>query len=475
MPPTRRHYLLTAIAITALLSTVTLYLNFNSIAPILADWGRAILGPERVAQAETILFRFTDWWQQTTYNEAETTIPAWGIESEEGSAVTSVVTRTLTVPTFTFTPLPPSATPAPTLTTGETAQPTETTMPATHPPLHNGEGGGGVRSTEAPESTKTTEPTEAVATPSAPTLPTVTTIPTASPLPTTPYPLPPTPLPSGAFPPAPIAPYLTTPAEGEGIWSPLAVAGAEGETSPFRYTFYRPDPNRPYAYVALVAVDLHRVRLGMVAGTKEPASPVSAPRPGTIPEAERTAEQLLATFNGGFKAANGNFGMMSDGTEWLPPLTYHGTIVLSNGQVTMGDWGVDLQTFPAGTTAWRQTPPLLVRDGALHPELSGSNAYWWGTTIDNDVVTWRSGMGISADGQTLYYGVGPSLSAESLARAFVAAGATDAAQLDINGPYVRFLTYDNTLTAQKLLSDMVATETQYISADERDFFYLVWR
>lgn len=194
-----------------------------------------------------------------------------------------------------------------------------------------------------------------------------------------------------------------------------------------------------------------------------------------IPEAERAAGQLLATFNGGFKAANGNFGMMSEGIEWLPPLTYHGTIVVHNGQVTMGDWGVDLQAFPAGTTAWRQTPPLLVRDGALHPELSGSNAYWWGTTIDNDVVTWRSGIGISADGQTLYYGVGPSLSAESLARAFVAAGASDAAQLDINGPYVRFLTYDSTLTAQKLLSDMVASDSQYISADERDFFYLVWK
>lgn len=473
MFPTRRHYLLTTFALTAIIGAFLLYLNFNTVAPILADWGRAVLGPERVAQAETVLFRFTDWWQQTTYNENESVMPTWGMETEQPVAVESgsVVTRTHSVPTR--TPVP-SATVDATVTTspapvGEvvsvspspTARPTHTATPLSIP-------------TSEPESTTLPEPTEPTISPSA--TATHTPIPpTPSPIPATPYPIPNTPIPSGAFPPAAIAPYLSTPADGEGIWSPLAVAGATGEASPFRYTFYRPDPDRPYAYVALVAVDLNRVRLGMVAGTKEPASPVSAPRPGIIPDADRAAGQLLATFNGGLKAANGNFGMMSNGTEWLPPLTYHGTIVLHNGQVMMGDWGVDMEGFPQGTTAWRQTPPLLVRDGALHPELSGSNAYWWGTTIDNNVVTWRSGMGVSADGQTLYYGVGPALSAETLARAFVAAGASDAAQLDINGPYVRFLTYDSTLTAQKLLADMAATHTHYITADERDFFYLVWK
>ena len=64
-------------------------------------------------------------------------------------------------------------------------------------------------------------------------------------------------------------------------------------------TSVHPDPARRYAAAAVIAVDLERADLTLVAGTLEPASAEVAPsqRPGVIPAAR--FGELMAAFNGG--------------------------------------------------------------------------------------------------------------------------------------------------------------------------------
>lgn len=57
-------------------------------------------------------------------------------------------------------------------------------------------------------------------------------------------------------------------------------------------------------------MDLGRTRLHFFLGSKEPASPQSIDRSGQIPDADLKTGILLAAFNGGFKANQGQFGGM---------------------------------------------------------------------------------------------------------------------------------------------------------------------
>jgi hypothetical protein len=100
--------------------------------------------------------------------------------------------------------------------------------------------------------------------------------------------------------------------------------------------------------------------------------------------------------------------------------------------------------------------------------------------VKNKIATWRSGLGLSADGRYLIYATGDGLTVTSLAQALATGGASRAMQLDINSWWTRFVTYapssaSHRLIAQKLLSDMAGDARQFLTPDIRDFFYLTVR
>ncbi len=249
-------------------------------------------------------------------------------------------------------------------------------------------------------------------------------------------------------------------------------------------SFVKPDPDRPYAQAALVRIDLSQVQLHLMPGTVEPVAVTSLPsfkRPGSIPMADQNVEELLAAFNGGFKAVHGHYGMMVDNTTLLPPLNGMATIALrSDGSLQIGQWGRDLTA--ADHLAWyRQNCPLLVDAGQINPHVDDENRKEWGYTVKNLDTTWRSGLGISKDGRFLIYAAGNSLTVRSLAQALQQAGAEYAMQTDINGFYTRFVTYrpaDNPkasghpLVADKLLNEMSGDPALFLHPYDRDFFYV---
>jgi Phosphodiester glycosidase len=260
--------------------------------------------------------------------------------------------------------------------------------------------------------------------------------------------------------------------KGVGQWSSY-LEDSSGTTVGYR-TFFQPDANRPYVVGAVVAIDLRKTRLHLVIGTEEPASPVTIRRTGAIPSADRRPDILLAAFNGGFKARHGHFGVMANGSLLLPPRLAMGTVVLySDGRVRIDQWG----QFPltSGIIAWRQNGPLIVDRGKINPQTDVVSPDLWGTYLTGNTVTWRSGLGISQDGRTLYYAAGPSLTVDSLAKMLIAAGASEAVQLDINNYWVQFdavHTSGTQLRDTPLLPEMRDNPDRFLGQYARDFFYV---
>jgi hypothetical protein len=260
-------------------------------------------------------------------------------------------------------------------------------------------------------------------------------------------------------------------------WSPY-VLGSDNVLLLER-TFVSPDVSRSDIQAALVRMNLTHTQLHVVAGTTEPISTIATDRPGIIPQTVLHSNSVLAAFNGGFKAANGNYGMAIDHTILLPPIDGIATIALyRDDTVRIGTWGQDIVPSP-DLVAFRQNCPLILNNGKITPEVSAPISDRWGQTVGNTVRTWRSGLGLSADGQTLIYAVGDNLTVPALAEALRRGGAARAMQLDINGLSTHFVTFipaaSGELQAQKLLDGTQGGTQQFIAPSSRDFFYLTRR
>jgi hypothetical protein len=271
-------------------------------------------------------------------------------------------------------------------------------------------------------------------------------------------------------------PFPSVATEADGKWIPMQ--DASGQPPAMYKTLVHPDTKRSFAAVALVAIERKRIDLHLVAGKTEPAS-TTVPmekRPGVVPEADQA--DLVAAFNGGFKATHGHYGMMLDGETYLPPRDIACTIALmKDGSLRVGTWKE--MSSAAGDMRWyRQTPPCLVENGETPKALESEYAKGWGAAVGGETVIRRSALGVDATGRFLIFGLGDALTAQSLARAMKAAGAVSAAQLDVNYAYPRFLVYERAQgeapkAKSAIIPDIKFRAAEYVGeAALRDFFYL---
>jgi hypothetical protein len=378
-----------------------------------ANQTRDLVGPLAVARVETIVFQVQDTLKQWQYQfTGRQAEVPW--EDDPG--------RVANTPTQTVTPWPIAA----------------SATPAEAPP----------QATPTPETSKQQ--------PQAP-LPTQT----ASPTPT-PY----------VWQLAPLKAYGLL--ENEGVWQPY-LYDQDGNLVAAR-TFLQPDPDRPYTVVAIVAFDLNRTQLHFVLGFNDPALPDGPRGDGLIPEADRQPGLLLAAFNGGFRAANGQYGAMANGIEALPPKDDMATVgIYSGGEVRIGAWGREINDTP-DLVAWRQNCRLVLENGVISPRVYNDSITDWGASISNQIVTRRSSLGLDQDAKTLYYFAGPSLSMPVLADAMLNAGVHQGMLLDINHFWVHFTAIhvqDGKLVAEPLIpSDMIDQIDRYLGPSPADFFYI---
>lgn len=259
---------------------------------------------------------------------------------------------------------------------------------------------------------------------------------------------------------------------GEGVWVPLKQNIYPNEAI-IASTFLRPDATKPYAVVTMVKMDMQKLALGVEAGTYYPGGTRHVYGPGFVPLTIQKTNTLLAVFNGGFMEKDGHYGMVVGNKVYvtlrsgLPVLILH-----KDGSINFANYTG--QKFAQDVVGLRQNGPYLVHNG-LVTSFVEQGPDTWGRTTTNSMYTWRSGLGITKNGN-LIYAVGNSLLPQTLATALLKAGAVDAIQLDINPFWVRFILY-NSLGNSKysyspLLSNMQNGGYQYLHNYNKDFFYV---
>lgn len=276
-------------------------------------------------------------------------------------------------------------------------------------------------------------------------------------------------------------------APGDGQWVPIVDPAAPDREVAMMKTLLHPDKNRSWAEVFVVAIDLRRVDIHLVAGTKEPmANEVEAlevERPGVIPEPHR--KTVLAAFNGGFKLEHGHYGMRLGNVTFIRPKAGVCAIAkYEDDSYRIATWD-KIADQEDQMVWWRQTPNCMFEDGKLHPRLQDEElAKRWGATLDGETVIRRSAVGISADGKVLYASISNNTTARVIAEGVRHAGAVTVAQTDVNYSYPKFVTFEPKKDlaegeppkriAMPLADGFEFSEDEYIRKKaRRDFFYVM--
>lgn len=241
-----------------------------------------------------------------------------------------------------------------------------------------------------------------------------------------------------------------------------------------------PHPIKKDIDAVIVAIDLTRTEVSLVAGTEEPKTK-------TVPESKRTGlvpaeaqEDLLVVMNGGFMTQHGKYGMMLDGEEFFSPREDAcGVARRKDGSMWIAPFS-EIKGKMAEISYYRQTPECLIDKGTLHKDLD--NEYKnrrWGSQNNGRKDARRSALGLDASGKVLFYGLGEWVYPKDLAVAMKAAGAVQAAETDINWSYTRFLLMGRPSAAEPLqvvatlVPKMVHNKRGYVEkAATRDFFYV---
>lgn len=277
-------------------------------------------------------------------------------------------------------------------------------------------------------------------------------------------------------------PFPEVAAQGDGVWVPVADP-EHPQAAPLMFkTLIHPDPERPYAELFIVAMPSAVIKLRSVPGSEEPATENPDVRNiayrGFIPSDQRS--DLLAAFNGGFRAEHGHHGMMVDGVTLIPPRLDMCTVAgYEDGSLQIGTYS-RLNALPQKPMWYRQSPRCMVEQGSLHPGLRDPNARGWGATLEGETVINRSAIALSEDGETLFVAVTNFTTARALALGMRAAGGHNVAQLDVNRSFPKFLLFPRDENGVRRPASLFKgflfdREEMLDEPNPRDFFYVVRR
>ncbi len=266
-------------------------------------------------------------------------------------------------------------------------------------------------------------------------------------------------------------PFAATTSPGDGQWFPWP-----SSDGPFFRARVHPGKFSRFKEVLVVAIDVRHFSIKWQIGSADLGAEgfLSA---GRVPPEELQAVQLL--FNGGFLARHGRWGISTGGVEIQPQRPHGCTIALFESVPPV--IGTYQRLVAEGdlshATTLRQTPPCLLENGTLAPQLLRGDDRPWAGKNEERRTRRRSALGISAGSRHLIYGLGIEADAVDLARGMAAAGAVTAAQLDINWYWTRVASVSHDPQSPKLIplrEEMELRPTEYLkTASRRDFFYVV--
>lgn len=273
---------------------------------------------------------------------------------------------------------------------------------------------------------------------------------------------------------------------GEGEWKPVTygflkpMRGLNSGAKPPAYfyrTVIRPDPERPYSELVLVAMDMRQLELGMQAGYEDPKPTTGSPGEGHLPQDPAVYSRVVGTFNGAFKTQHGAYGMMVNRRVLLPPVKGGATVVVMNSSaVGLGSWPAS-DEIPANISSFRQNLDPLVEDGIANP----TGRRLWGWQLEGtSVLTQRTALCVTAAGH-LYYAWGEEIDGPTLGKALRQAGCSYAMHLDMNPAHAGFV-FTDVINPKKgdyhlKLADerMTIPPEKFVRWSAKDFFYVTVR
>jgi len=291
------------------------------------------------------------------------------------------------------------------------------------------------------------------------------------------------------WPPPKITTIWKTPEPGEGEWEApkmtwiRKIPGTDASApSPFYRTYLRPDEERPYAKVLLVAMDTRQLDLEMEAGSEDPRPLTGPTGPGKLPRDPAVLNRVVATFNGGFKTEHGYYGMMVHKRVLLPPQPGAASVVtLRDGRVGLGSWGSNkTMTGLVGVpdddlVSMRQNLDALVDHGQVNPI---GRSLWGYSAPGKGVQTERSALCVTTAGH-LMYAWGDDVSATTLAKAMKMGGCDYGMHLDMNPFHTGFLfTRIDDIKSKRYQTELLSPgmeipKERYIEWAPKDFFYVL--
>ena len=233
--------------------------------------------------------------------------------------------------------------------------------------------------------------------------------------------------------PANLAPFVTPALAGEGVFRP-AGRPVQGHSAIFTTTI-RP-LNNPTTVAGVAWIDTNLLSARLYSGSLSPGGFFWK---YTAPVSRAASQSLVAAFNGGFLLKDSHGGYLSEGHLVAPLVNGAASLVIyKNGSMTVGQWGRDV-SMNANVVAVRQNLTLLVDHGAPVPGLQRTDVARWGFSLNNQIDTPRSALGLTASGALVY--VEGEMNIVDLARILVRAGAVRAMVLDMNPLWPVFATF----------------------------------
>ena len=270
-----------------------------------------------------------------------------------------------------------------------------------------------------------------------------------------------------------IAPFVSPAVAGEGVYRP-AGRTVQGHSAIFTTTV-RPLDN-PMTVAGVAWIDPRLLSARLYSGSLSPGGFFWK---YTAPVSRAASQTLVAAFSGGFLLKDSHGGYLSEGHLVAPLVNGAASwVIYKNGAMTVGQWGRDV-SMNANVAAVRQNLTLLVDHGAPVAGLQANDIARWGYSLNNQIDTPRSGLGVTASGALVY--VEGEMNIVDLARILVRAGAVRAMVLDMNPLWPVFATYQPSTptgyatpsNGRDLTPTMVQTPGRFFqTAYSRDFVTL---
>lgn len=230
-----------------------------------------------------------------------------------------------------------------------------------------------------------------------------------------------------------LVPLVKSAVAGEGVYRP---AGRLVQGHAAIYTTTIQPPENPTTVAGVAWIDPKLLVARLYSGSLSPGGYFWKL---TAPISRTAAQTLVAAFNGGFLLKDSRGGYLSEGHQIGTLMPGAASLVIyRNGDITVGQWGRDV-SLNADVVAVRQNLTLLVDHGAPVGGLVPTDVQRWGYSLNRQIDTPRSALGITASGALVY--VEGEMNIVDLARILVRAGAVRAMVLDMNPLWPVFATY----------------------------------